>query len=48
MRNLQWYAGPTDENLRAEVLRILEPVRDKPWDDEAGIARMKDPASTPV
>jgi len=29
--NVRWYAQPYDQALLTEVMKILEPVRDKEW-----------------
>lgn len=41
-RNLAWYDEPLDQELLAEVRRILEPVIDKQWNYDAGIDNLKD------
>lgn len=36
-RNLAWFREPIDWDLLAEVLAILEPVRDRQWDHAAAV-----------
>lgn len=37
-RNLQWYRAPYDASLLAEVRKILAPIMDPQWNDDAGTA----------
>lgn len=41
MRNLQWYYDPYEEEMIAEVRKILAPVMDKQWDYDAGVDRVQ-------
>ncbi|MGD7653160.1 MAG: aldo/keto reductase [Verrucomicrobiales bacterium] len=41
-RNLQWFEEPIDEVLLAEVSELLKPVKDKQWNYDAGVDRLKD------
>lgn len=40
-RNLRWIEEPYEDELIAEVRRVLAPVRDKQWDYDAGIERLQ-------
>ena len=44
-RNLAWFSEPLDQDLLAELRRILSPVIDKQWDYDAGVALLKEPGS---
>jgi L-galactose dehydrogenase len=41
-RNLAWCDEPLDQQLLAEVIRILNPVIDKQWGFDTGIERLKE------
>jgi L-galactose dehydrogenase len=41
-RNVEWFQEPLDQDLLAEVRRILEPVIDKQWDYDVGVDRLEE------